>query len=82
MAEATSHPQSFLTLDELLERQVGELGRGQIQLLAWASFAFIPMALLLLLMVFTSLDPVEAGLWTCVDPEQDAQVCNSGTQIA
>ena len=39
-----------------------------LQLLAWASLSFIPMALLLLLMVFTSLDPVEARQWACTDP--------------
>ena len=62
-----------LTIDEMLENHVGEIGRGQIQLLAWASFSFMPMALLLLVMVFTSLDPVEVGQWTCVDPQGDTQ---------
>ena len=57
------------TVDELLEAHVGELGRAQLQLLAWASLSFIPMALLLLLMVFTSFDPVEGRLWTCMDAD-------------
>lgn len=61
-------PHERLTLDDLLQNHVGELGWGQIFILAITSLCFLPVGIILLLMVFDSLDPVTAGLWACYSP--------------
>ncbi|PNH07510.1 Solute carrier family 22 member 21 [Tetrabaena socialis] len=57
-----SAPQSF---DAVLESRVGAFGRGQLLLVLTASMSHVPMAAILMLMVFTSQDPIAAGAWNC-----------------
>ena len=59
----------FLTVDQMLELHVGQFGLGQFFVLAVASSAFVPMGIMMLLMIFTSADPVEARKWRCTDAQ-------------
>ena len=55
------------SLDDLLESQIGQFGKGQLLIMTAASLVFVPMALVLMLMVFITKDPVEARLWSCTN---------------
>eukprot|EP00197_Chlamydomonas_leiostraca_P013467 CAMPEP_0202882170 /NCGR_PEP_ID=MMETSP1391-20130828/37636_1 /ASSEMBLY_ACC=CAM_ASM_000867 /TAXON_ID=1034604 /ORGANISM="Chlamydomonas leiostraca, Strain SAG 11-49" /LENGTH=64 /DNA_ID=CAMNT_0049564987 /DNA_START=49 /DNA_END=240 /DNA_ORIENTATION=+ len=54
-----------IDIDDVLEHHVGAMGRGQVLMLVVASMSFLPMGVILVLMVFTALDPVSAGHWAC-----------------
>jgi hypothetical protein len=56
-------------MDAALSAHVGELGRGQFIIVLVTSLCQIPMAMLLMLMVLTSLDPVPSGEWYCVSEQ-------------
>ena len=60
------------SLDHLLTSQIGQFGRGQLLIMVAASLSYVPMVLVLMLMVFVSLDPVEARLWSCTNDTNSA----------
>eukprot|EP01024_Parvocaulis_polyphysoides_P036227 TRINITY_DN3221_c0_g1_i9.p1 TRINITY_DN3221_c0_g1~~TRINITY_DN3221_c0_g1_i9.p1 ORF type:complete len:312 (+),score=35.95 TRINITY_DN3221_c0_g1_i9:136-1071(+) len=64
------------TIDEALNKSVGQFGRGQQFLWFLASLAWIPAAAQTLVMVFLADDPVEQGLWKCTGGSINDTTCH------
>lgn len=57
------------SIDDVLQLEIGEFGRGQTQILLVASQAWTVVGALIYLMFFTALDPVTQGWVTCLNED-------------
>lgn len=63
------HPMARgLTFDEALTKYVGEFGKGQVRIFLLGSLAWVPNAILILMMVFANRNPLSDRQWHCTDP--------------
>jgi hypothetical protein len=57
-----------LTFDDALTKYVGEFGKGQVRIFLLGSLAWVPNAILILMMVFANRNPLSDRQWHCTDP--------------